>query len=396
MNKYLKIIFGASVLGWANALYTLYHRQSLYAQGLTRPSFCNMGASLNCDAVALSTWSSFAGMPTSALGLVFYSFFIFLSLWGMVRLLDHKEAGTEILSPLFLIVSGLTLFPTFLLAFISATQLKTFCLMCLLTYSINLVLFVISYLYFRSQKAPMGALKTFSIPTSLVWIFIASIALHLFLPAVLSNSLHSGEALSEVKIKAYLSQYAQGPALNPVTEGRPFKGSADAKVTLVVFSDFQCPFCGREALTTPQVLKQYEKSVKLIFKNFPLDSSCNPLIENGGPHPLACLAAKSAYCVFKLKGNDRFFEVKEQYFLNQEKLSPELIKNKALMSGLSEPELSSCVNDMATHQFILDDINDANRVKVQGTPTGFLNGRRFEGLSYPEVLQAAIERELAK
>lgn len=394
MKKFLQTFLGLSLLGWVNALYSLYHRQSLYAQGLTKPSFCNIGDSFNCDAAALSRWSAFFGMPTSALGLVFYSLLVLLVLWGLTRIADRKEDGLNILSPLLLGLTSLALVPTLALAYISFTSVKTLCLMCLFSYLINLALWVCAWQFHRRVRAPWSTLKNiFVLPTSLLWTFLALAGLQLFLPKIFTANLRQGGELSAGDISTLLERHYRAPVQELNLVGRPTRGGANAKVTIVVFSDFQCPFCAREALTTPQLIQQYGEDVKIVFKNFPLDAACNPHAENT-VHPLACLAAKSAYCVFKAKGAETFFKLKEKLFSEQEKLSNEFIKKTSVQFGLSEAELQTCVSDFNTHQYLVEDAQDGNRVKVTGTPTVFVNGKVFEAAAIPEVFQTLLRNYL--
>jgi protein-disulfide isomerase len=117
-------------------------------------------------------------------------------------------------------------------------------------------------------------------------------------------------------------------------------------------------------------------------------------MKNGG-HDLACLAAKAGYCVFKIKGNDPFFEYKNKVFAHQPELTQERIRAYALEKGLSDAELDACLNDPATHQAIVDQVAQGTAAGVEGTPSIFVNGRMVDSGPNPLILKTIIDRELA-
>ncbi len=395
IKKSLQVLLLLNGVAWINSIYSLWHRQSLLMEGITKPSFCNVNSLLNCDAVAMSRFSQFLGLPVAAWGLVFYSVFFILALGLYFRTSDAEEKGVKELSALLAGLSLVALFPTVTLALISFSVLKLLCIMCLLTYLLNILILVFSFRLLKQSEASFAQAKgAFGLISFGTWALIGCVvALTLFAPTMMRNSL--APDLDENVLNLYVEQHFAQPAKEINTDKSASFGPSNAPVTVVAFSDFQCPFCQKEALSTPEVLKQYEGRVRYVFKNYPLDPACNPNMKGGG-HPLACVAAKTAQCVLQAKGPKAFFDFKHSLFKDQETMTTDNITSRASAFGIAPDALKACVEDAATHQRILDDINQGTSLGVSGTPSVYINGRKLDGVNVPLVLQRVLERHFAQ
>lgn len=162
----------------------------------------------------------------------------------------------------------------------------------------------------------------------------------------------------------------------------PTKGPADAKVLIVEFSDYQCPFCSQAEPLVEQVLQAYPKDVKRVYKQFPLTSI----------HPNALPAAKAAVAAGK---QGKFWEMHAKLFGNQRELSPENYEKWAGEIGLN---LDKFKKDMASPDVqaqIDKDGQEARTADVTGTPTIFVNGKRLQQRSM-EGFKAVIDAALGK
>jgi protein-disulfide isomerase len=162
----------------------------------------------------------------------------------------------------------------------------------------------------------------------------------------------------------------------------PSFGPKDAKVTLVQFSDFQCPFCARAAKVTQQVREQYADRVRFVFHNFPLANH-----SRARPAALAAIAAHS---------QGKFWGFHDRLFANQSRLEEDDLLQYAKAEGLDlarfkkERQSNELGSELLTEQVL------GGSVAVQATPTLFLNGRRIADPSNFELLKTEIDRELAK
>ena len=154
-------------------------------------------------------------------------------------------------------------------------------------------------------------------------------------------------------------------------DGRPALGPADAPVTIVVFSDFQCPYCRKFAETMKQVVSE-EKRVRFLFRNMPLDM-----------HAWAKPAANLAACV-QMQNREAFWSVHDYLFDHQQELDPESLPSKMReflrsLRNIRADKAIECANRGTPAPRIAEDVALASKNKVQGTPTVFVNGRRVNG-----------------
>jgi protein-disulfide isomerase len=170
---------------------------------------------------------------------------------------------------------------------------------------------------------------------------------------------------------------------------RPSKGPKDAKVTIVEYSEFQCPYCKRGHETVrDQVLKEYGDRVKLVFKHFPLQSI----------HPWAEPAAVASDCVFK-QNPAAFWKVHDALFDGQREINLQNLKDKVhaavAADGVDKAALDDCIDNQRTLAQVKADQEEGISVGVTGTPAFFINGRMLSGAQPFERFKAIIDDELA-
>lgn len=162
------------------------------------------------------------------------------------------------------------------------------------------------------------------------------------------------------------------------TSGAPFIGPANAPVEIVVFSDFECPYCSQVGALLDPVLERNPKNAKVVFKHYPLSFHKNARF--------AALAAMAA------QKQGKFWEFHDRLFENHKNLSPERIRALAQEMKL---DLAQFDRDLASRdlaQRLEKDINDAHRAGVRGTPTIFINGRRLKDRN-AALIQQMIDEE---
>jgi protein-disulfide isomerase len=164
-------------------------------------------------------------------------------------------------------------------------------------------------------------------------------------------------------------------------EGSPFKGPQNAPVTLILFTDFQCPYCSQMGSFLEEILKEFPKELKLVYKGFPLRN-----------HQYAIDAAKAALSAHKM---GKFWEFHDLLFENYNKLNKEKIDEIRTQLKLDQKEFQQYVNDPKTMEMIRSDYKDGISAGVRGTPTLFLNGKQVKNRS-AEALKQSIKAELEK
>src|SRR5581483_3272513 len=171
-------------------------------------------------------------------------------------------------------------------------------------------------------------------------------------------------------------------------DGVPSRGPADAKVTIVEYSDFECPFCSRAYATMEdQVLKDYGDRVRFVYKNFPL-TSIHPWAEDG---------AIAAACAAQ-QGNEQFWAMYKGLFTHQSEITKDNVKDKAVeigqAAGLDAAKLKDCIEGRKSLDAVKADEAEAASLGVGSTPTFFINGRRVSGAQSYEGFKQIIDHEL--
>lgn len=156
-----------------------------------------------------------------------------------------------------------------------------------------------------------------------------------------------------------------GPDLSTITmdlTGEPFKGDKNAKIVVIEFSDYQCPFCARFVRdTSPQIEKEYVQSgkIKYVFRDLPLTSI----------HPNAFKAAEAAACAGE---QDKFWEMHDRLYENQKKIALSDLPSHAESIGLDKARFEQCLSSDKYAEKIRQDMAEASRVGITGTPTFFV------------------------
>ena len=172
-------------------------------------------------------------------------------------------------------------------------------------------------------------------------------------------------------------------------QGKPVRGPNDAKVTIVEFSDFQCPYCARAHQTmSDQVMKEYDGKVKLVYKNFPL-----------GFHKWAEPAAIGGACAAQ-QDPAAFWTYYDFMFNNQQQVTPENVKEKAqeALKGtkVDMAKGNDCFDNKKTLDKVKADQAEGGAVGVTGTPAFIINGRKISGAQPFQNFKAVIDDELAR
>jgi len=171
----------------------------------------------------------------------------------------------------------------------------------------------------------------------------------------------------------------------PVTSAQPSKGPSDALVTIVEFSEFQCPFCARVLPTVKQIQETYGDKVRIVWRN-------NPLPFHNNAMPASALAMEA----FAQGGNDKFWEVHDVLFANQKALGRPELEEYAKAAGLDMDKVKKALDEGTHTKSIKDDQAVANTFGARGTPYFFVNGRQLRGAMPFPAFKTVIDDEISK
>jgi protein-disulfide isomerase len=160
-------------------------------------------------------------------------------------------------------------------------------------------------------------------------------------------------------------------------------GAANAPVTLVEFSDFQCPFCLRAVPTLKRIKEVYGDKVRLVWKDYPLTNI----------HPEAFKAAEAGNCA---REQGKFWEYHDRLFDNQQALYPDSLKQYAVAVGLDAAKFNQCLDSSKYSGRVQAHVDLGSQLGVNSTPSVFINGRQVTGAQPFETFAAVIDEELER
>lgn len=174
------------------------------------------------------------------------------------------------------------------------------------------------------------------------------------------------------------------PVVNVSTDDDPAWGPQDAPVTIIEFSDFQCPYCARfHQETYKQIRQNYEGKIRFVYRDFPIVQL----------HPYAEISAEAAECVNE---QGKFWEFHDLLLTNQNITSIDDVNRFAAQLGTNMDSYNECMDAHRYQQEVAKDIQDGTSYGVQGTPTFFINGQPVVGAQPYSVFASVIDAQLAK
>jgi protein-disulfide isomerase len=168
-----------------------------------------------------------------------------------------------------------------------------------------------------------------------------------------------------------------------ISPSNPSVGSASAPITLIEFSDYQCPYCGRVEPTLKRIRAAYGDKIRFVWKDFPLTQI----------HPQAFKAGEAAHCA---GDQGKYWQLHDLLFSKQTELQVDDLKRHALTAGLNSATFNQCLDSSKYGERVRDGISEGTALGVNSTPTIFINGRRLSGAQPYEAFAAVIDEELAK
>ncbi len=378
-----------SLSGILDSVYTQIIHNKLIESQFTYRSFCAISEFINCDVVIASKYGKILGISNSYYGIVTYSLILIFVLFYSIKGIPERKTFYSCMFGFSLFTS---LFSIYLFA-VSLLVIKALCLMCIGIYIINLsMLAIASHEVIKERLSPVRILYS----QALVLLRKHPLVSAFFV--IISTSAIVFLYIRDIRIekREWRERYRDvlsGTAVvhNIKIGDSPFRGSADAKITIVEFSDFQCPFCKNAHDVLEKIYSDYKDKMRIVFKHFPLDNKCNILISRS-IHANACNSAIASLCADE---QGKFWEYNKILFDNQKKLDYSNLIKLAEKVGLNGEEFKKCLMLPGEKmQKIVSDIHQGYELGVRSTPTLFLNGKMLKGAVPEWLLREMIEKEL--
>lgn len=386
----LPIVFG--LLGVIVSAYTTYHHLQVKVLGVT-DAFCNISDTISCDRIAQSVYSEFMGIPVGAWGLGYFVACLGV-LWASR---SGKSARNHLHTYLFLVAIGVL--ACIALAGISAFVLKALCPSCFAVYAICLGQAVV--LFFKRKQVPMPVDLLGLVTgggTAVLSVALTLVSFNLLKPTLTPSAQApkpGGASLEGQAGLMVLPNVADIPLNLSAYSGLGEdyrRGGESPKVTITEFADFQCPACQAVAVQLHRLVDEFGPRVMSVFKNYPLDPACNSAITQKF-HEHACNAAILARCAGQY---GKFWAFHDRVYEKQSEMTGPLMRTWAEEIGLTGAQIDACMASKDILAKIKDDVDLANKLGIEGTPTVYLNGRKYVGPKSYEAMRDYVAKILAE
>ncbi len=388
-SRALLIAFAVLGLGAAStSSYVHYHL-------LTDPSyssFCDVNATVNCTQAYLSAYGSFLGVPVALFGVFYFTLVLLLAGVGGRAGSTARDAVPAYIFAISTVGLAFILY----LGWASYVQLKTFCMLCAVTYVSVAGIFIVSGgattfpMTTLPRRIPRDVRAFVSSPIALVLALLFVVGAGTVIAAFPGEQARTAPAplktLSDQERADVATWWDKQPTIDTPM---PMDG---AKVMVVIFSDFQCPHCRAAHDAYKPLIAKYASNpgVRFVLKHFPLEGECNPYAPSGG-HTAACEAAAA---VVEARQTGKADKMTDWLFDNQDKLTPSGVRVAAHDIG-AVPDFNGGYADALKE--VKADANLGGRLGVGSTPTIVLNNRKLPaGVVDPAALDALIDLELKR
>ncbi len=349
-------------------------------------SFCSINDFIDCDGAARTSVSQFLGIPLAYWGILFYITVLFLTFVDKlknIKFLKFLEVFKE--PKAYIAVLGTVAFIcSMVLAGISLFVIKKLCILCVITYFIDLLIVLISVNcikdYILSYKTTfcdfIDGIKHY--PKTFVILLILAISFFTY-SGVTNNFIPHYKKSQEIKKYFRMEK-------NPYRVKGNILGNNDGDVVIELYSDFVCPLCYAHNIMLHKAVKEY-KNIKIIHHNMPFDKECNTTISYN-MHPGACYMARAALAAEKQNNywemSSLLYEKKPVNKEEMDKLVDEL--------GFDKEKFYKDLNSEEIKNYLNLELESAENKGLDSTPTMYVNGEKHVGILPYNELQKLLEK----
>lgn len=346
------------------------------------PSFCAINEQIDCDAVARTSFSLFLGVPNAVWGLCFYLFVLLLYYAPKLKnypMLKFLEVFRRPASYIFCL-SVLALMMSVYLAWVSFEVINKICLLCMVTYVIDLGLLLVSKVKVSLVDHIINSIEDLVKGLSNKW-YAVSAFLVVLVGLVSLFTINSLEVFTPPKDTALNNMEQFKSNKNPATGN--VLGVQGGKVLIEEYTDIQCPHCARSNAMMHKLVKDMD-GVEVVHHDFPLDKECNPLLKSD-MHVNSCLYARYLHAA---KNQNKMWDLATPMFDNNSALTEEKVLEYAKNVGLDVDKLKKDAYSEETVNALKQELEQNIQKGIIATPTYIINGQKQEGImTYTKLLE---------
>lgn len=376
---YYYIAFLLCILGIIDTAYLTVSHYKNFTDPIYS-SFCAISDAINCDTVSQSEWSILFGAPVATWGILGYTLFAFF----LFQVRDAAKSTIYLWNILFIlsvIYSGAAIY----FGYVSATKIKSYCILCIFSYTISFSLLLICIFILKRFNCGLlfsGFLKsvTFCITKQSSLSFKSILALVFLLIFIIP--------LNYPKYWQYSSPLTDDMQTGRTAAGHPWIGSATPILTIEEYSDYQCFQCKKMHYMLRNLIAKYPGKIKLIHHNYPLDHEYNNIIV---PTPFHIGSGKMAKLAIYANHKDRFWEMNDLLYKiagNNEDFNTKTISEKI---NITSGELTWALSNSQVEKLLLRDIRLGMKLRIMETPTFLIDGNKYIGNIPPDILSRVLD-----
>jgi len=370
---YLPVVLFA-ITGFFDSIYlSISHYRNYMDMGYQ--SFCAISKTLNCDTVSQSPYSIFLDVPVPIWGILGYGFFLFLLAFAWLEQARKKRVWT-----ILMLISLFFSIYSIVLAFLSSYYIRSYCIMCVLSYAVNLALLFYAWIIRKrfACESFLTAIKLdviyllnqwkITIPATSIFGIAAILMLLAFPPYWL---------LDPPKLN-------HSVPTGVTEEGHPWIGAEHPELEIIEFSDYLCFQCKKMHYFLRRLIESHPGEIRLIHRQFPMDHTINPLVHE----PFHQGAAKLAMMAIAAGEQGKFWEMNDYLFDHSKGVEALNMKTIAKDAGLELAPLRFAFQSPKLWNILWHDLKEGiEEHKLTGTPGFVINGQVYEGQIPGEILK---------
>ncbi len=369
-------VVGLAIAGLLDSIYLSVSHHRVYTD-IGYKSFCAISRAINCDTVSQSPYSIFLDLPVPVWGIIGYSLLLLL----LLPVAGRTTEKSRIWSLVFWLSLAFSAYSV-VLALISSYLIGSYCIMCIVSYGVNLALLFYAWII-RRRFSNAGLLTDTMEDIRFLWKHRVKSGLTalIFLAAV---------ATTWIVFPVYWHfQPPPVPADIPrgtTSAGHPWIGAHNPVLEISEYTDYQCFQCKKMHLFLRRLVTEYPDRIRIVHRNYPMDHKFNPIVKvpfHRGSGKMALLAVYAA-------SKNKFWEFNDQLYGFAGHQKQVNIKELAQSLDLNPEELARSLNDRSTRIHLQHDIREGNRLGISGTPGYVINGKVYLGQIPAEVLKTGM------
>jgi len=369
-------VFFLTATGLANAVYLSISHYRVYTD-IGYRSFCAISKALNCDTVSQSPFSILLGLPVPVWGIIGYTFFM-----ALVLLAWRKDAQPRRIWTMLLLVStGFSLY-SIVLALISSYYIHSYCIMCIISYAI--VMLLLFYTWLIRKRFQVGNIRG-ALGDDFRWLLgRRAIGCIVFCPFLIGVVLVI--YLYPVYWKLDVPPIFSDTPTGMTADGHPWIGAENPKLDIVEFADYQCFQCKKMHFFLRRLIAEHPGEIRLVHRHFPMDHKMNPSVKE----PFHVGSAAMSLMAIAAISQQRFWQMNDVLYKTDLGKNAINVREVAERAGVDYDALARGMTDKRNVNKLVGDIRQGQKLGVTGTPAFFIEGKLYLG----QIPAAVIEKAL--